>query len=236
MHTRFYRTGEQIQGLHRDRVCLVKLVELGVGPGDHWVTNSDRRERQSRAQTTEHVVPGADPGNVDSPVPVVVEERIGLGLVDFKATAERCLAVILASVRAAPAAYAPSELLVWNGDIHDPLGSAEPRQDIIKGPTLGVVARVAVKDESPAAVGVGNPRFNDSQHDAVAHQPTGRHDLACRQPEFGAILDRLPENGSGRDVGQSQRFGEPHSLRALSGSRGAEKDDGVHVRSRNRHI
>jgi hypothetical protein len=189
------------------------------------------------------LVPGFGPPGV------VLDQRLGLFVVDRQALADGLLPVVVAldqglsgrvvlsldlgrveedvigaarrEVHAA-AAHAADDLVVLDVDLHHRVDAdllGLQRVCLDHGPGK------SVEEESLLAVRLRDPLLDQAQDDVIRDQTAGVHDLLGLQPQRSPRLHRRPQHVAGRDLRDPVPRGDVAGLRALSGTGTAQEND-----------
>src|ERR1019366_9755532 len=89
-------------------------------------------------------------------------------------------------------------------------------------------AHDAVEDHALGGCRLGKFVADDPKDDLVADQVTGLHHGARLDAERSAMLHRVAEQVTGRELGDAERLGEPGALGAFAATRWPEEEE-VHA-------
>jgi len=135
------------------------------------------------------------------------------------------LNVIGGAALAHPSSCDPlDQLLIGNIDIQDHIDLlAQSGQNFVQSLRLGHGSGESVQHPSGLNIILGQAVFDDIDQQGIRNQLSCIHELLSLNPQGGAAADVLPQNVTGRDVGDLVLVSNHLSLCALAGSRRAEQ-------------
>ncbi len=179
-------------------------------------------------------------------LPVIVEHRQRLGLVDAQAVTDGFL-VVIAAMAQPPAALVTAAVHVrWRVEdvVHGAAaqagtpadqaldqcihinryqqcqvdGAPQAAQQLVERLRLLHVTGKSIKNESVAGIRAGNAFMDDAEHDFVADQLAGIHGELGLTAQRAALGYRLAQHVAGRDLRQLEFFFEQFCLGTLAGT------------------
>ena len=203
-----------------------RLDLLGRLADDHATTCSE----SEISDHTSSIVRSACNGHELAGGAVVLDDRLGLGVVDREPLRDQLGRVVGAALQLRALERSLHADLVGHVEEQDRVQApADPAEHRVQRLGLREVAREAVEHEPALGVRLREALLDHRDRQFVGHEPAGGHDLADLLAELGALGLRGAEHVTRRDVRNPVLRSDALGLRALAGPLRAE-DEEIHRR------